>query len=135
MKKYTFFVLLLLFAGFGLMSCKEDDDKEQTYYVEIGRISKANYNAFCSLYAPGTNYTFDEIKSARSVLRNYQQYDFESNTGYTRSELYSFLTTHGCTSAEAESSLNFLDSVGNVIAFFNYAYSSDYMIWTYGEKE
>ena len=127
--------LMIVLAAICFAGCADKEDEEQTYYVEIGRIAKTDYNSLLSQYSNITSPTYTQLKQARATLRQYYQYDFASNTGFKNNELYTFFIQHGFTPSEANSSLNNLDSRGNSLGFYNYAYSENYVCWAYAEKE
>lgn len=128
----TAVLTVICFAG--CADKEEDEKKEQTYYVELGEIKKDDYNSLLAEYSNITSPTYAQLKEARATLKTYHQYDFDSNTGFKRSELYNFFIRHGFTPSEANSALDNLDSRGNSLGF--YSSSSEYKIyWAYAEKE
>lgn len=146
MKKNRFWKLMLalttILSAITFAGCKNEEEdkntyyiKEQTYYGEVARITKSDYQTFSSRYNSTSAITYSLLKEARSTLKTYNEYDFASNAGIKRSEMLNFLTQHGFTPLEAESSLNDLDKRGNLLQFYNYKYSNDYIIWIYIEKE
>ena len=123
-------VLALCFTG-----CTAEEEEEQTYYVEMGEIAREDYETAASLYNNISSPTYSQVKEIRATLRSYHQYDFESQTGNKRNELYDFLVSTGSTPTEANEILNNIDSRGNYIATYQTTYSQYRIIWAYAEKE
>ena len=132
---YIISILFVLFTTACTLN-NDSSDNEQKYYVEMGRITKTDYNTCLNTYRNLSNSpTAAEIKAVRSTLRSYQQYDFSSTAICRRSEFHAFLTEHGYSKSEADETIKAIDSVGNNILFFHYKYSDDYVCWMYVEKE
>ena len=137
MKNRNMFMVVLgmvLVFGMVLVGC-DNGSSVKTYYYEMKRISTSDYNAFASTHTGGPANTFSQRKGFRQELNRYTFYDFESNSGITESELKTFSGQHGISGSDYTEAKKSLDSVGNLIIFFHYAYSNSYMIWMYVEKE
>jgi len=107
-----------------------------TYYYEAYTITMAQYNSFNSSVTPGYNYSFSQIKSFRETLKTYGGSFVESNGGVSESELKTFANQHGISGSDYTQAKNSLDSVGNLIFFFQYAPNpSTHVVWMYIEKE
>lgn len=105
------------------------------FYGEIGRVSTVDYNNVAATIPSKTSYTFTDISGYRWQFRAKTQYDFSSAPGGTRTNIYDLLTSKGFSPTEANNAIDNIITTGNTLLFFYYAYSSDYMIWMYIEKE
>jgi len=135
-KKFLLGILVMVLVfGITVVGCDDGTTgDEKTYYYEAFQITKVQYDGFMSTTTPGYTYTNSQLKGFRQTLRNYNGTFVESNTGVTESELRNFLIQRGTSPSEYTELKNSLDSVGNLILFFN-ATSSSNMVWMYLEKE
>ena len=131
MKKVGFFIVGIFIIGLFLNSCDTGTEtKTQYYYYEAFTISKSNFN---SVSLPSTA-TFNAIKSYRNSLKNYSAEFLGSGTDSTQDDIYSLLTQRGMSPAEANNEISLLNSVGNNVLIFNYAYNNNYYVIMYLEK-
>jgi len=137
MKKLNLQILTIMVALISIMSCSNPvaDEPATSFYGELGRISTIDYNSVVATIPVKSSYTFDEIYNYRWQFREKTQYDFSSSPGGTRDDIYELLTTRGYTPSEANTIIDSIINTGNVLLFFNYAYSEDYKIWMYIEME
>jgi hypothetical protein len=109
--------------------------KNETFYYELGRVSKNDYDAIVATIPLKETYTYNDVKSYRLKFREKYQYDFSSQPNNTEEDIYSFLTTRGFSPSEANSEIDVIKNRGNRLLFFNYAYSSSYIMWMYIELQ
>jgi len=125
-------LVLVLVFGITVVGCKEEPPEIKTYYYEAYRITMVQYNTFNSTVSGGQNYTFSQIQGFRHKLRSYNGTFVESNSGISESELKTFANQQGFEGSTYTQIKDSLDSVGNLILF---SFPSNYVIWTYIEKE
>ena len=128
---------MALVFGMTVVGCDNDTtDDEKTYYYEAFVITMAQYKSFMSTTTPGYTYTNSQIKGFRQTLRNFNGTFVGSGTGVTESELRDLFIQRGMSPSEYTELKNSLDSVGNLIMFFEYIPSpSTQKAWMYFEKE
>jgi hypothetical protein len=131
MKRIGLFVGLIIVGAF-LTGCDTPVSSEETqyYYYEFIRISKINYN---SVTYP-TAFTFSALRTYRDRLESKSVEIMESGSDATRRDLYDFMTSRGSSASEANAELAFLNSVGNNVILFEYAYDNNYYVAVYVEK-
>jgi hypothetical protein len=132
MKRIELIVIGLIVVGLFLNSCDDvtKTETETQYYYEIFRLTKTNFN---SVPLPST-LTFNAIKSYRNSLKNYSVEFIGSGTDATQNDIYSLLTQRGMTPSETNDEISLLNSVGNNVLIFEYAYSDSYYVIIYVEK-
>lgn len=139
MKNLKLFFGCLLCAMILLVStgCKQntEESKPAKYYVEGAVLDKTELQTIIGPYQNKTDYTFDEIKTVRNLLRACEYEDFFSEKDVSRDECSDFLTQHGSSPSEADSIMDSLDDVGNVIMFFNVTTSNAKAAYIYAEKQ
>ena len=128
------FVLLLCVFIFSGCDNVTNETKVNTYYYEAHLITRAQYDSLMSSVSPGYNYTYNQILYFRSILRDFNGTFLESNSGVSESEWKTFSYKHGISPSEYTQAKNSLDTVGNLIYFFN-TIDYNYIIWMYVEKE
>lgn len=133
-------LIMVLVLGMMVVGCDngttETTKTKKTYYYEACYITMTQYNTFASSVSQGLNYTFSQIQGFRQILRSYNGTFIASNSGVSESELKTVANQHGLGGSEYTQAKDSLDSVGNIILFFQYAPSpSNYIVWMYVEKE
>jgi len=126
-------LVIVLVFGFMIVGCDDESTKGNTYYYEAFKITLAQYNSFMSNVTPGYTYTFNQIIGFRQTLRSFSGTFFGSGTGASETELSNFMTSSGISPSEYKEAKKSLDSVGNLIYFFQD--QSGNVIWFYFEKE
>ena len=127
--------LMIVLAAICFSGCADNEDEEQTYYLECAQIARTDYNTLMENYGNQSYDTFAQRKQARALLRSVKNYDFASGSGYKKERIHNVLTQKGFTKAEADEIFKSINSVGNELLFFNSAYSDDLIAWVYIEKE
>ena len=136
--KKIFSLFACLFACFLVVGCsfiedivgEDDDDDGNKYVYEYGLISSNQEVPLSDLH------TFEQIKSARDILRtrtSSYKYHSPSNTSESLFRKYLQDTTN-MTTSEIEADISYLNKHGNIILYFNYKGSRYETIWYYLEK-
>lgn len=130
----TMFLFALSFIG---CSDPSNSSSETTYKIEIGVVSNSTYNTAYSMgLSYGANITYSNIKTIRDYLYQNTTSNYDNSTkGVTTDEIRDFLVQKGFTTVQANAEIACLETLGNDIAFFEYAYSSSSKVWMYAEKE
>ena len=135
MKKvmYVFFLVLL----FSLVGCSHTTEPEPTYKIEMGVVSDSTYRtAYNMASSYGKNINHSNIKTIRDFLFQNTISNYDNSTkGVKTDEIRDFLMQRGYNEVQANSEIAVLETLGNDIMFFEYAYSKTDKVWIYAEKE
>ncbi len=141
MKKFFITFITTLVFAFSFIGCSNPSDSTPTttttYKIEFGVVSNSTYTTAVSMASSyGANITHENMKTIRDYLdQNTTSNDYDSTTGVTKDKIRDFLTQHGMTAVQANAEIACLETLGNDIAFFEYADSSSSKVWMYAEKE
>lgn len=130
---FTIFVVLNLFLGCSNPSSLSTSSisKEKTYKVESGVITYSTYRTACNRASNWTEPNYSKIASIRNYCMNNTISDHTVETGVTINEIKEFLLSHGFSKLETENAIKFIKENGNDIAFFEYRYGNDKVVWIY----
>ena len=139
MKKFFITIITTLVFAFSFIGCSNPSNSTPTttYKIEIGVVSNSTYTtAFSMALSYGANITHENIKTIRDYLYQNTTSNYDNSTkGVTKDEIRDFLTQYGMTTVQANAEIACLETLGNDIAFLEYAYSSSSKFWMYAEKE
>ena len=138
MKKFIYLILATICLALNFTSCSNDSSSsEGTYRIEMGVVSNSTYEtAFSMAQSYGANITHSNIKSIRDYLYQNTTSNYDNSTrGVSIDEIRNFLIQKGFTTVQANAEIAAMETLGNDIAFFEYAYSSSSKVWMYAEKE
>lgn len=128
-----------IIIAFGVIGCStpSNSSSEDTYSIEIGVVSNSIYSTAMSMATSyGVNITHSNMKTIRDYLylNTISNYD-NSVKGVKKDEIRDFLVSKGLTEVQANAEVAVLETLGNDIVFFYYAYSTESKVWMYAEKE
>lgn len=127
------YLVTVLFAFIGCSNPTSSDDYT-TYKVEVGVISNSTYNTamnkISAIYEP----SYSAVSSIRTYLMNNRISDHAIQMDVTLDEVREFYLSKGFSSYEVKNEIEFLESIGNDIAFFEHATDSNKKVWMYVTK-
>lgn len=139
MKKFYLSLITIFLLAFNFVGCSNPSNSPPTttYKIEVGVVSNSTYNTAWSMATSyGANITHDKLKTIRDYLYQNTTSNYDNSTkGVTKDEIRDFLTQHGMTTVQANAEIACLETLGNDIAFFEYAYLYSSTVWMYAEKE
>lgn len=132
--------MFVVITAFGVIGCSNpfNSSSEDTYRFETGVVPNSVYSTAMNMVASyGANITYSDIKAIRNYLYSKTISDHgNSIKSVTKDEIRDFLVSKGgFTEEQINTEIEFLETIGNDIAFFYCTYSTELKVWIYAEKE
>ncbi len=135
MKKLCSLLFIISLCFFFLAGCDDTaSSSEEFYRMEIGAVTKETYETAMDKLKNITIASYDAVNDIRNYLYENTLSDHQTYTGVPSGDIKELMSSRGFSSNQISVEMNFLQTNGNDILFFEHGLDPDKRVWMYITK-